>query len=335
VVKTHERPKCLSRLLHSIHEHAPDTKVVVVDDSRRAEEAKSTADKAGLLKLAGGVDYVAAEYDVGVAAGRNIGVNRVTTRFTVMLDDDFVFTNETQLDQLIKVVSSGDADIAGGELYVVPDDLKMGLPIADNLLQKRRVVVSGAFSLAHDKKRRMLGSRVAQLPKDHSTCVAAQMVSNFFVAKTDTLKQLKWDPDLKLSEAEDFFLRAQSQGHTIQYCLAVKAMHDGQCTVAQGHDPEAYKLRRERSLHFQQKFFNKYQLQQYSTPYGGLYLYTCAFGPECNVGHVWKKDEMRTCNGEGRCQIHKIAFKQHPGTRNMRLFKCDDDGKNCNKPVMG
>lgn len=111
-------------------------------------------------------------------------------------------------------------------------------------------------------------------------------------------------------------------------------MHDGQCTTAPGHDAEAYKLKRERGLHFYQPFFEKYDLQQYSSGFGGLYMLTCEFTESCTVAHMWKQDELKTCDENGKCETHKIAIKKHPETQNMRMYKCDVSGEKCDTPVM-
>merc|ERR1711871_592524 len=145
------------------------------------------------------------------------------------------------------------------------------------------------------------------------------MISNFFVAKVATLRANPWDEAMKLSESEDFFLRLQKKKVNVQYCPHVKAVHDGQCTVAPRHNHEAYKLKRERGLFFFDAFFKKHQLQQYSSAFGGLYMRTCSFIKECVVAHMWKNDALKTCNKDGVCEEHKIAIKQHPGTKNVRM----------------
>lgn len=214
----------------------------------------------------------------------------------------------------------------------MPEDAQVGI-INDMLgKERRKVTVSGAFTLGIDKDRQLLISKVEKT--NPLQCQQTDMISNFFVAKTETLKSLRWDDALKLNEAEDFYLRAGVARLKVKYCPVVKAMHDGQCTVAPGHDHEEYKLKRERGLHFSEAFFTKHNIQQYSSAFGGLYLHTCAFGKKCKVAHMWKPDELKTCDADGECELHKIAVKKHPETQHMRMYKCDADGKKCDKPVM-
>lgn len=334
VIKTFERPKCLRRLLKSIDAHLPTLKVVVVDDSQDAQKQKRMAEEDGLLKLAGGVEYVATAHDIGIAAGRNKGLSKVTTKYALMLDDDFVATAETNVNRLVAQVASGEAAFAGGELYVLPQDMTMGIVEGLQGKEKRRVVVSGAMTLQVDHRKQLLISQVKTVDTKAKACVEAKHISNFFLGETGTLRALGWDEELKLSEAEDFFLRAGKRQLKIQYCPMVKAMHDGGCTVLPGHDHEAYKAKRERGLHFFNTMFTKHGIQQYSSAFGGLYMRTCAFGKHCKVAHMWKNDELKTCDLDGECDTHKIAIKKHPGTQNMRMFKCDAGGKKCDVPVM-
>src|SRR5512143_3189093 len=78
LIKTFERPKVLRRLLISIRRQYPDLKIVVVDDSRQPIDIE-------------GVRTIPMPFDSGVSAGRNEGLKHIDTRYTLVLDDDFVF----------------------------------------------------------------------------------------------------------------------------------------------------------------------------------------------------------------------------------------------------
>jgi hypothetical protein len=84
VIKTFERPKILARLLASMKRTTPSLHVIVIDDSRHPIPMD-------------GVDTVILPYDSGVSAGRQEGSRRVTSRYLLVLDDDFVFYRHTNL----------------------------------------------------------------------------------------------------------------------------------------------------------------------------------------------------------------------------------------------
>lgn len=84
LVKTHERPQCLRKLLDSLRRHFPTAPVLVADDGRIALRHRPDDH----------TQLVALPYDVGLSAARNALLQRVQTRFFVTLDDDFVLCVE-------------------------------------------------------------------------------------------------------------------------------------------------------------------------------------------------------------------------------------------------
>jgi glycosyltransferase involved in cell wall biosynthesis len=81
LVKTHERPQCLRKLLLSLRTQFPRTRVIVADDGRVSLRHRLDDELLTLLTL---------PYDVGLSAGRNAMLERVETKYFITLDDDFV-----------------------------------------------------------------------------------------------------------------------------------------------------------------------------------------------------------------------------------------------------
>jgi len=52
------------------------------------------------------------------------------------------------------------------------------------------------------------------------------MVANFFIAKTEIAKKVRWREELKLAEHTAFFLDCQKAGLKVGYCEAVKINHE-------------------------------------------------------------------------------------------------------------
>jgi hypothetical protein len=176
LVKTFERPRCRDRILESLHHAYPQLKVVVVDDSRQPR-----------LDARPGVEVVAAPYDVGAAEGRNLGLRRITTDLFLLLDDDHVVTRRTGLEWAVETMRRHPSiDILGG--------LVLTLPIyrRDINLQDRSAD----------------GALVGGLP-------VFEYVNNFFLGRTARVRELGWDPELKLCEHSDFFFRAKGKLVTV------------------------------------------------------------------------------------------------------------------------
>ena len=55
-----------------------------------------------------------------------------------------------------------------------------------------------------------------------------EIVLNFFAARTDALRAVQWDAELKVCEHEDFFWRAKAEGIRVGYspCDCVRHLRD-------------------------------------------------------------------------------------------------------------
>lgn len=195
VVKTFERRALLLRLLRSIRRTYPGIRIVVVDDSREPAVLE-------------GADYVVLPFDSGVSAGRNAGLARVKTPYTMILDDDFVFyRNSDLLASLRKIAAEPRIDILGGIVFTLP---MMEL----NDSSRTSIYKEGA--------------------KPSSTPLAGLeqrlKVPNFFIARTERLRLIGWDDRIRRQEHIDFFTRAHGVLTTVLdprlRCLHAKSPFD-------------------------------------------------------------------------------------------------------------
>ena len=185
-IKTFERPQALERLLASIREHYPTINVAIADDSERP-----SFDVGNVGHF---VRYHGLEFDVGLSAGRNFLVKNIETRYTVILDDDFVFTAQTDLERWLHGMQSGRSKYALiGGCCVRPDG--------------REQHYEGF--MIDDKKRRAL-RLVRVVPTD---LAPVHITLNFFIAQTEVLRLVQWDDRFKVGEHEDFFWRGVNGKH--------------------------------------------------------------------------------------------------------------------------
>lgn len=192
IVKTFERPALLARLVSSIRRTYPGLSIIVVDDSRDPISLR-------------GVETVILPFNSGLGAGRNAGLDLVKTPYTLVLDDDYVFYRKTRLIEALKMlIDEPRIDIMGGArvdlpFYRVVDYSKIGL------------FPSPAMPvLPH-------GSFLAGLPVQGK-------VANFFIARTESLRKVMWDGNLKKTEHADFFTRAKGQLVTV-YNKKMRVLH--------------------------------------------------------------------------------------------------------------
>lgn len=175
LIKTFERPRVARRLVESIRRLYPKLAIVVVDDSRRPSRIE-------------GAVTIELPFDSGLSAGRNAGLARIDTPFFVLCDDDFVFFRGTRLVPLVRRMRAHpEVDIVGGRVLDLPH-------YRDVDTRGRRAL--GAKSAAH------AGATIAGLER-------REVVRNFFVGRTESVREVGWDPHLKLVEHADFFGRAR------------------------------------------------------------------------------------------------------------------------------
>jgi glycosyl transferase family 2 len=176
LIKTFERPRILRRLVASIKRLYPALRIVVADDSRVPSRIV-------------GVETIAMPYDSGISAGRNEGLRHVTTPYVLVLDDDFVFYRHTGLIPALRLMERHtQIDIMGGQLVDLPFYRARRLPEGE-------IFPTGATPLAP------LGSFIGGLR-------VVDKVPTFYIARTDRLAVVPWDPRLKRIDHADFFTRA-------------------------------------------------------------------------------------------------------------------------------
>jgi glycosyltransferase involved in cell wall biosynthesis len=192
LIKTFQRPRVLRRLVGSIRRFYPTLRITVVDDSRNPSPIA-------------GVQTITMPYDSGVSAGRNEGLRHVTTRYVMVLDDDFVFYRHTNLGAALAIIEQYPRiDIMGGEVVNLP------------LYKVTHCSHDGPFStrvapvLPH-------GTLIGDLPVQFK-------VPNLFIARADRLRLVPWDPALKLIEHNDFFTQAMGVLVTV-YNSRLKCLH--------------------------------------------------------------------------------------------------------------
>lgn len=176
LVKTFERPAILRRLIASIRRGYPSLPIIVADDSREPTRLPD-------------VETIVLPHDSGVSAGRQAGLDRVRTPFVVVVDDDFVFLPDTALAPAVAtLVRNPSIDILGGQLVDLPQLRFRSPPLG-------QIFATDAQPLAP------IGSSIDGL-------LVCDKVANFYVARTERLRLVGWDAQLRRIDHADFFTRA-------------------------------------------------------------------------------------------------------------------------------
>jgi hypothetical protein len=102
LIKTFERPETCQRLIDSIRLYYPEIPILVADDSKENNKYSDCV----LYRL---------PFDSGVSYGRNFLLDKAQTPYVLILDDDCVFTSDTDIELLEEMI--GDNDILGFECF--------------------------------------------------------------------------------------------------------------------------------------------------------------------------------------------------------------------------
>ncbi|MBP7562536.1 MAG: glycosyltransferase [Candidatus Cloacimonetes bacterium] len=188
-IKTFERPEALKKALDSIDLHygflGKDVNILIADDS----EQPSLPDKSYPFNLT----YFRLDFDQGASFGRNYLLSHTKTPYFILLDDDYVFTRHTKIERFVHLIEKyPEIDILAGSVYnrgKKKVDCACRMNIDNQVLYK----LKKPYKIKDDLK-------------------FYDMVVNFFIAKTDKIKELRWDDELKTVEHSAFFIKAMNHG---------------------------------------------------------------------------------------------------------------------------
>jgi GT2 family glycosyltransferase len=200
LIKTFLRDNYLYRCVSSLKRHYPGIQVIVADDGHTSDEKEAKLKQLGVGK------YLRLPFNSGLPYGRNRLLDHLETPYFLIGDDDFLYTEATHLEHLLKLTDI--ADIAAGALSN----------------GKRRLIYEGAVAFSDG------GARFRQQNDEYQTYRGVRyktcdVTFNFFIGKRRTM-MARWNEDLHmLFEHADFFLEVYKLGHTVVFTPDVVALH--------------------------------------------------------------------------------------------------------------
>lgn len=177
IIKTFERPHICQRLVDSILSKYKDMLILVADDSKEPSEFP-------------GATTFTMPFDSGLSAGRNFLLRKVKTKYFVLLDDDWIFTDKTKLEEFVQIFQGSNLDILAGIIKG----------------EKRSKHFYGTIQ----KQGHVLRTRVKPYSRGQQF-TRCDYTHNFFIAEVATILKYPWDEELKLNEHMEFFLRVKGK----------------------------------------------------------------------------------------------------------------------------
>ncbi|KAK9407378.1 beta-C4 N-acetylgalactosaminyltransferase 1 [Crotalus adamanteus] len=181
--KTFIRYDKLRVLIDSIRKFYPTVNIIIADDSLDIEHVQGPH-----------IEQYFMPFGKGWFAGRNLAISQVTTKYVLWVDDDFIFTPRTKVEKLVDVLEKTSLDLVGGAVREITGYIT-------TYRQQIRVDPGGE---AGDCLRIHQGYH--HVIEGFPDCVVTDGVINFFLARTEKVLQVGFDPHLNRVAHLEFFI---------------------------------------------------------------------------------------------------------------------------------
>ncbi|XP_072423470.1 beta-1,4 N-acetylgalactosaminyltransferase 1-like isoform X2 [Chiloscyllium punctatum] len=181
--KTFLRYDKLRELISSIRKYYPNVTIVIADDSDKPQKIEGDF-----------IEQYFMPFGKGWFAGRNLAISQVTTKYLLWVDDDFIFTANTKLEKLVNILEKTTLDLVGGAVRE-----KTGF----STTFRHQISVEQGGEEGDCLHTRMGHYHVLQ---GFPNCVVTDGVVNFFLARTDKVQRVGFDPRLTRVAHSEFFI---------------------------------------------------------------------------------------------------------------------------------
>lgn len=184
IFKSFERQKMAKCLYKNIQKYYPGIRVIIADDSSKPLEL--TGENLEIIQL---------PFNSGLSVGLNRALERVTTPFVVRMDDDQLLTPFSKIEkQIVFLKEHSEVDLVGILLY--------HMPICRSLRKAAEEYYKQPMNYAPKKL------LIPHLTKIDATHIVVGKSSNTFVARTDKIKEIGYDDNIRMIDHNEFFFRA-------------------------------------------------------------------------------------------------------------------------------
>ena len=174
-----ERPKLLTNLIRSIKKYYPTAKIVVANNGR---ETPPLPDDVKVLVL---------PFDSGLSRARNALINHLDTKYLLILEDDFLFLEETKIEPMVEVLEADrEVGCVGGALRDV---------------NGRLACYALDIEVFRDKMEVREATHRVKLTPSGSPYRLCDMVWNFCLFRKEMLADHRWNDRLKVGEHCPYF----------------------------------------------------------------------------------------------------------------------------------
>lgn len=184
--KSFERQKQAKMLYKNIQKYYPGTRVVIADDSKIPLEINAKQNPPTIIHM---------PFNSGLSKGLNLALAQINTEYLMRMDDDELLTPLTRVhEELEFLMSHKDIDLAG----FVPLTAGKCTPV-----QK----IAKTYN-QFDMKNAYKPLIIPHLTKIDNKHIVYGKVPNIFLARTQKIKEIGWDDNIRMIDHHEFFTRA-------------------------------------------------------------------------------------------------------------------------------
>lgn len=204
IFKSFQRQKMATQLYRNIQAYYPGVRVIIADDS--AEPLQLQDDHAEVIQL---------PFNSGLSYGINRALEKVETPFVIRMDDDELLTPYTNFHgQLRFLLAHPEADLAAVTYIAMP------------LCPPMKKTLSTYY--AQDMRNGLRPLRIPHLTPIGETHVVVGKPPNIFIARTQAIRAVGYDDQIRMIDHNEFFFRAAGK---------LVAVLDPTAFVLHRHDP--------------------------------------------------------------------------------------------------
>lgn len=181
--KTFLRYDKLRTLIESIRKFYPAVTIIIADDSEKPEKVEGPY-----------IEQYFMPFGKGWFAGRNLAISQVTTKYVLWVDDDFIFCPRTKVEKLVDILEKTSLDLVGGAVREITG--------YSTTYRQQISIQSGGEHGDCLRTRRGFHHKIEGFPH----CVVTDGVVNFFLARTEKVLQVGFDPRLSRVAHLEFFI---------------------------------------------------------------------------------------------------------------------------------
>ena len=184
IFKSFERQKMAKRLYKYIRRYYPGLKVIIADDSEKPLELQE--ENLEIIKL---------PFNSGLSYGIGKALEKVTTPYVIRMDDDELLTPFTRFEKQLEFLKEHpEVDLVG----ILP----FNLPKCTSLRKAAEEYYKQPMNYAPKPL------KIPHMTKVDETHVVLGKVPNIFVARTNRIREIGYDENIRMIDHNEFFFRA-------------------------------------------------------------------------------------------------------------------------------